>query len=192
MLRLTRHIHYPKLLTLLACIVAAYILFQTDFFLAISQAFNSSGYSTILLAGFLFAYGFTAPFAVGLFASVASEVNIFTAALLAGGGALVADLIIFQFIKTSFADEFDHLRLTRLFQRIRDILDHNFGDTLKKYLLWTVAGFLIASPLPDEFGVTMISGFTTINKRIFSVLSYALNTLGILAILAIAKMSAGV
>lgn len=148
--------------------------------------FNSHGYVSIFLAGFLFAYGFTAPFAVGFFVSLAPQVNIFIAAPLAGAGALMADLVIFQFIRTSFHDELDKLKFTRFFQKIRARFDDHFSEKLKKYILWSVAGFLIASPLPDEFGVSLISGFTNLDKKIFSIISYLLNTAGILAILALA------
>lgn len=180
-------IQYPKLSALLICITAAYILFRTDFFKDLAGILNSHGYISIFLAGFLFAYGFTAPFAVGFFITLATQVNIFIAAALAGGGALIADLIIFQFIRTSFQNEFDRLKLTRLFQKIRALLDNHFSNKLKKYILWSIAGFLIASPLPDEFGVSLISGFTNLNKKIFSAISYFLNTMGILAILALAS-----
>lgn len=148
--------------------------------------FNSRGYVSIFIAGIMFAYGFTAPFAVGFFISLAPQVNIFIAAPLAGAGALMADLTIFQFIRTSFQNEFDKLKLTHLFQKIRALFDDHFGENLKKYMLWSIAGFLIASPLPDEFGVSLLSGFTTLDKKIFSIISYLLNTAGILVILALA------
>lgn len=155
-------------------------------FSQIAEMLNSHGYIAIFIAGFLFAYGFTAPLAVGFFVSLAPQVNIFLAAALAGIGALLADLLIFKFIRTSFQDEFDKLKLTRMWKRIRDLFDNHLGERIKKYTLWTIAGFLIASPLPDEFGVSLISGFTTLNKKIFSAISYLLNTAGILVILALA------
>lgn len=179
-------VQYPKLILLLISILGTYVLFQAHMFLRIAEQFNSHGYITIFIAGFLFAYGFTAPLAVGLFISLAPQVNIFLAAMLAGTGALLSDLLIFQFIKTSFQDEFDRLKLTRIFQRIHDLFDNHLGERIKKYILWTIAGFLIASPLPDEFGVSLISGFTMLNKKVFSMISYLLNTSGILVILALA------
>lgn len=176
-------IQYPKLTLLGLSVLIAYFLFQADFFKEFANKLNNHGYISIFLAGFLFAYGFTAPFAVGFFVSLAPQVNILVAAPLAGFGALLADLLIFQFIKSSFSDEFDKLKLTFLFQKIRNLFDNHFSERLKKYFLWTVAGFLIASPLPDEFGVSLVSGFTTINQRIFSVISFGLNTAGIFVIL---------
>lgn len=179
-------IHYPKLLALLICITVAYFLFRADFFKEFAKILNFHSYISIFLAGFLFAYGFTAPFAVGFFVSLASQVNIFIAAPLAGIGALIGDLMIFQFIRTSFQNEFDRLKFTWLFQKIRILFDDHFSDKLKRYILWSISGLLIASPLPDEFGVSLISGLTTVDKKIFSAISYLLNTVGILVILALA------
>lgn len=155
-------------------------------FSQIAELLNSHGYTAIFIAGFLFAYGFTAPLAVGFFVSLAPQVNIFLAAALAGIGALLADLLIFKFIRTSFQDEFDKFKLTHIFQFIRSAFDNHLGERIKKYLLWTIAGFLIASPLPDEFGVALISGFTVLDKKVFSAISYILNTAGIFIILALA------
>ncbi|MBI5413074.1 hypothetical protein HZA42_01850 [Candidatus Peregrinibacteria bacterium] len=179
-------IQYPKLILLLISILVAYALFRTHTFSQIAEILNSHGYTAIFIAGFLFAYGFTAPLAVGFFISLAPQVNVFIAAPLAGVGALLADLLIFKFIRSSFQDEFDKLKLTLIFQRIRNLLDNHLHETVKKYLLWTIAGFLIASPLPDEFGVALISGFTKLDKKVFSMISYLLNTSGIFVILALA------
>lgn len=182
----TSKVQYPKLLILSVCILGSYLLFQMDFFQNFAQLLNGHGYASIFLAGFLFAYGFTAPLAVGFFISLAPNVNIFLAAALAGVGALISDFFIFRFIKTSFQDEFDRLKLTRFFQRLRSVLNHRLSRKLKQYALWVFAGFLIASPLPDEFGVSLVSGFTSLDAKTFVLISYLLNTSGILAILALA------
>lgn len=179
---------YPKLLILLITIITAYILFQAHFFQEFAKTLNAHGYLSIFLAGFLFSYGFTAPFAVGFFVSLAPEVNIFLAAPLAGIGAVLSDLLIFKFIRSSFQDEFDKLKLHWFFRKIRALFHNHLSDRVKKYVLWTFAGFLIASPLPDELGVSLISGFTDINRRIFTIISYSLNTVGIFVILSLATI----
>lgn len=179
-------VQYPKLILLLFSILAAYVFFQAHLFSQIAEKLNAHGYVAIFIAGFLFAYGFTAPIAIGFFISLAPQVNIFLAAPLAGAGALLSDLLIFKFIRTSFQDEFDKLKLTYIFQRIHNLFDNHLGDKIKKYVLWTLAGFLIASPLPDEFGVSLVSGFTMLDKRVFSAIAYVLNTAGIFVILALA------
>lgn len=178
-------IRYPKLFTLLCCIISAYILFQLDFFDYLISLLNSRGYFSVLLAGFLFAYGFTAPFSVAIFATLAPEINIYIGAIIAGFGALLADIVIFSFIRTSFKDEFEKLKVTRIFLHLKEFFDNNLNSQFQKYLNWTLAGFFIASPLPDEFGISFLSGFTEINPKIFAIISFALNTIGIFILLLI-------
>lgn len=185
--RIKNKIQYPKLVLLLMSIFASYFLFRADIFLVVSEKLNSHGYMAIFLSGFLFAYGFTAPLAVGAFVALSSEVNILLAAALAGFGALIADFLIFKYIKTTFQDEFDRLKLTNIIKRIRYLFDTYLSLNIKKYFLWTIAGILIASPMPDEFGVSLISGFTQIDKRVFALISFLLNTIGILIIFSFAR-----
>lgn len=180
---ITNKIHYPKLITLVTCIFAAYALFQFGAFDQLPEFLHGRGYLSVLVAGFLFAYGFTAPFAVAIFIAIAPDINMFLGALIAGFGAFIADLLIFRFIKTSFQDEFDRLKFARFMQWLKNLCDNHLSERIKKYVLWTFSGFLIASPLPDEFGVTILSGFTDINKRLFSIISYSLNTCGIFLVL---------
>lgn len=178
-------IQYPKLTLLALSTLASYVLFQTHVFQQIAVMLNSHGYVSIFLAGLLFSYGFTTPFAIGFFVSLADSVYVPAAALLAGVGAVTSDLLIFRFIRSSFKDELDKLKLTWLFQKIYDLFHRHFSARVKKYILFSLAGFLIASPLPDEFGVSLISGFTKINQRAFAAIAYGFNTLGIFVILSV-------
>lgn len=176
-------IRYPKLLALAIAIAAAYVLGHFGFFERAAFTLNARGYASMFLAGLLFAFGFTAPFAVGFFIELADTVHPVIGALLGGLGALCADLAIFKFIRFTFQDEFEKLRISNLGQWIRELFDGNFSQRLKKYFVWSVAGLIIASPLPDEFGITLLSGFTRIKPAIFAVISFSLNSLGIFAVL---------
>ena len=51
--------------------------------------------------------------------------------------------------------------------------------------MYAFVGILIASPLPDEIGVIMLAGLTKINFKILAIISFILNTLGILIILSL-------
>lgn len=170
---------YPKLILLGACIVLAYVLFQTEGFQVLAEQLNHGGYVSIFLAGCLFAYGFTAPFAVGFFFTLSDDVNLFLAAPLAALGALFSDLLIFSWIHTSFKDEFERIKLTRVMRRVRQLFNHHLDLRLRKYFMWVVAGFIIGSPLPDEIGVSLVSGFTALDKRMFCLIDYSCNLVGI-------------
>jgi hypothetical protein len=185
---MTQHIRfilgYPKLLAFLLSCLFAYVLFDQGAFDVLATRLNGHGYVSIFLGGLLFSFGFTTPFAVALFAELGDTVNPLLAAPLAGIGALVSDLCILNFVRLSFVDELHRLSATALFQRIRSLVIHpSLFERIRLYLLWSIAGFLIASPFPDELGVTIISGVSTIDSRRFALLCYLLNTTGILIIL---------
>ena len=116
--------------------------------------------------------------------SLAGHHNIYLAGLIGGLGALVGDLIVFIFIRHSFRDEIKKLSK----ERIVLYINHKTPNLFKKYLLPLIAGFIIASPLPDEIGVSLLAAYKTFSIKIFSIISYLLNTAGIFAILFIGNM----
>lgn len=175
---------YPKFLLLFITFLIAYLLFYGKEYLPFSNFITSLGYSGIFVAGMLFTYGFTAAPATAVFLMLAQSQNIYLASLIGGLGALVGDLFIFSFIRLSFQDEIK--KLSR--ERIVRFFNGRLRGKLKEYFLPVVAGFVIASPLPDEIAVTMLAASKVISTKIFSAISYTLNTIGIFVILYIGKI----
>ena len=177
-------IKYPKLLLLLLTFAIAYLIFKERTFLPFHNLLLSMGYLGTFLAGILFVYGFTAAPATAILLIVAKEQNIILAGFIAGVGALFGDLIIFKFIRHSFADELEKLSKERIIAH----LNHKTPALLKKYFVPVLAGFIIASPLPDEIGVSLLAASRQISVELFSLVSYLLNTAGIFIILLIGSL----
>jgi uncharacterized membrane protein YdjX (TVP38/TMEM64 family) len=173
-------IKYPKLTLLLLTFVIAYVLFSWRNVLPFQSELLALGYPSAFILGMLFTYGFTAAPATVFLLMLAKDYNIFLFALIAGMGALTSDLLLFTFIRSSFMDEIKEMSNEKPVKKLR----HMIHGHLKKYLLPVLAGFVIASPLPDEIGVCLLAS-SKISPRAFSVFSYVFNTLGILAILVI-------
>lgn len=176
---------YPRLTLLLASFVSAYVLYHVGAFDWLGRTLNGYGYVSIFLGGLLFSFGFTTPFGIAIFVEMAPHVDPLLAALIAGCGAFLADLFIFDLIRTSaLHDEIHHLRTSRFFLWLHSLFHHErISERLRRYLLWSFAGIIIASPLPDEFGVSLLSGISRMKSREFAAICYAMNTLGILLIL---------
>lgn len=170
---------YPKFLLLFITFLIAYLLFNGGTNPRFHLFVVSLGLLGTFLTGILFTYGFTAAPATAIFLILAKEQNILLAGLVGGLGALLGDLFIFNFIRHSFKDEVRKLYGEKLVVYI----NHKTPTFLKRYFLPVFAGFIIASPLPDEIGVAMIAASKYISAKVFSVISYALNTAGIFAIL---------
>lgn len=174
---------YPKFLLLLITLLIAYLIFYGKSYDPFHDFISSFGYVGTFFAGALFTYGFTAAPATAILLILAKEQHIFLAAFVGGAGALLSDLIIFRFIRHSFADEI--LKLSK--ENVIRSLNKFTPSLIKRYLLPVLAGFIIASPLPDEIGVSLFAASKSISMKIFSVISYALNTTGIFIILVIGR-----
>ena len=175
---------YPKLMLLILTFIFSYIIFRGRNFLPFNNLLLSLGYFGSLLAGILFAYGFTAAPATAILLILAKEQNIFLTGVIAGAGALIGDFFIFKFIRYSFKDELRKLSKERIFLRVKG----KTPSLIKKYILPVLAGFIIASPLPDEIGVSLLALSRNISIKIFAVVSYLLNTAGIFIILIIGRL----
>ena len=172
---------YPKFLLLFITFLIAYLLFSGRTDTKFHVFIVSLGYFGTFLVGMLFSYGFTAAPATAILLVLGKEQNIIAAGLIAGLGALLADWAIFKLIRHSFKDEIEKLSNERTIR----IMHEHIPSFAKKYLLPVFAGFIIASPLPDEIGVTLLAIHRQISAGAFSLISYTLNTAGIFVILKI-------
>jgi predicted membrane protein len=177
-------IKYPKILIFVLAIVLAYILFRNPEINSFISNLGKLGYWGLLIAGILFAFGFTAPFAVGFFLTLNPE-NILIAGIIAGLGATISNIFIFKTIKSSFSDEFEDFKKTKLYKEVYHISHKKLHGKIKLYLSYVFAGILIASPLPDEMGDAMLAGLTKINIILLALIWFTLSTIGILIILGI-------
>lgn len=184
MRKILQKIRYPKFLLFILTFVAAYILFSGRSFLPLHNFLFSLEYFGTFLAGIFFVYGFTAAPATAILLILAKSQNIVLAGFIAGMGALLGDLIIFKLIRHSFADELEKLRK----EKVVSYLGDKTPDLLKRYLMPIFVGFIIASPLPDEIGISLLATSKTISMRIFSIIAYLFNTVGIFIILVIGNL----
>ena len=98
-------------------------------------------------------------------------------------------MILFKFIRYSFsfANEIKEISHERLYVYLSGKINNKMPSLLKRYLALVFAGFLIASPLPDEIGVSLLAFSGKISTKIFSILAYSLNTVGIFIVMIIGK-----
>lgn len=175
---------YPRLCLLLLSFVVAYSLYHTGSLDWLDQL-NGYGYISVFIAGLLFSFGFTTPFAIAILIELSPFVHPLVACLIAGTGALLSDFFIFDLIRFSvFHDEIIRLRSSYLMRKLHSLLHHErITERMQRMLLWSFAGIIIASPLPDELGVTLVSGISQMRPRQFAAVCFSFNAIGILLIL---------
>jgi uncharacterized membrane protein YdjX (TVP38/TMEM64 family) len=176
--------HYPKLALLAIAIIFAYAIFHLPSVSSYIAGLENFSYLGIFLAGICIAFGFTAPFAVGLII-VANPSNLFLAIFLGALGAMLGDILIFYFVRLSFMDEFKRLERTPTIKEFDYLMEHELGHKLKIYMMYIFADIIIASPLPDELGMAMLAGLTKIKPFYLGLMSFSLHLIGMTILLLI-------
>ncbi len=170
-------INYLKFVLFIIALIFAYVLFYERNLGPIHEFISSVGYFGTFFAGILYTYGFTSPPATALLLLLAEQQNPILAALLGGLGSLFSDIFIFKTIKYSFKEEI------KLFAKERK----KSLKFIPNYLLTILGALIIASPLPDELGISLFAFNKKISTKNLLLMSYSLNTIGIFIILLIGK-----
>ncbi len=159
-------------------------MYAQGFFDLLPELLNGHGYISMFLGGLLFSFGFTTPFAIAIFIEMADTVNPVWGALIAGFAAMLSDMTIFEFVRFSFLDELHRLNATSTVEWIRRRLHQDsIPERIRRYISISVAGILIASPLPDELGVTLLSGASEMKPGTFAGICLFCDCIGVLIVL---------
>lgn len=167
--------HYKNLTYLGISIIVGLLLLKTPEFRNLLIRLGNFGYFGAVIGGLLFVSTFTVSIGTVILLLLSEILNPIEIGLIAGIGAVIGDLTIFQFIRSkSFVNEIKHF------------FDHFGGDKIHhlihtKYFSWTllvIGALIIASPLPDELGVGLM-GVSKMKTPQFIFLSFILNTIGI-------------
>ena len=156
-------------------IILALVLAKTDILVELLAATQSTRFIGSFLAGMFFVSVFTIAPATLVLAKLTKYYPIWEVALVGGVGALLSDVVIFQFFKESLTRNI----LSLLPQSRRKRLTGIFKSKLWRWLVPFIGALIVASPLPDELGLAMM-GLSRMRLALFIPLSFALNFLGIL------------
>ena len=167
---------------LLVSLIVFFYFADTPFVRNTITNIGTLGYLGAFLVGIFFVSTFTvAPATVVLF-HLAKELTPFEVALFAGLGSVLGDYIIFRFLKDRVFEE-----ITPVFQRLGGLrLSQLLATPYFAWLAPVVGALVIASPLPDEIGISLL-GIAKLKNWQFLALSLVLNSLGILVIIMLAQ-----
>ncbi len=180
-------IRYPKLILLAISIFIGYLIY-TDYSSYILILLEKTDYFGTFLFGMFFVYGFTAgPAAAALLISAKIQ-NFWLAGLAATAGSILGNLIVFKALKISLENEMEHLAHNRFFKWINSRIKKHTPIFIRKYIFPALAGFISATPLPDEFVIALVSNSKDISFRVFSAFTFFFSFFGIFVLLWIGKM----
>lgn len=169
--------------TIVLSIIVAIIFIKTGVIEEILRQTRDVWFLDSFIAGMFFTSVFTTiPAMVALGEIAQSSQSVLQVAILGGLGALFGDLIIFRFMRDRFGEDIMRLIRNSGNGRLRSLI------RLKsfRWLTFSLGALVIASPLPDELGLTMM-GFSKTKTSLFVPVSFVFNFLGILVIGLVAK-----
>lgn len=132
-----------------------------------------------IVAGIFYTSFLTSPISVAMLFVLAPGNNPLLLAVLAGAGAVVGDLIIVKIFRKNLSKDLNLVAYELHLNIINKILTKLKLDFIIPFL----GALIIASPLPDELGLMML-GASKLKYYQIAIISYILNTAGILLIVA--------
>jgi hypothetical protein len=139
------------------------------------------GYIGTFLAGLLYPYALTSAAGTGILLILAKEQNLLLAGAIAGVGALISDVVLFFFVTHGFGNEVQELSKEKVVRTVNGWIP----ASIRLYLLASFAGLLIASPLPTEIGIMLMSSIKKISVKKFAIIACILHASAIFIILLI-------
>lgn len=164
-------------------VIVAIILVKTQVLTKILTSTRELEIIGSFIAGMFFTSIFTTAPAIVTLGEIARSNSILLTAFFGGLGAVVGDLIIFRFVRDRFSEHLINL-VTNKSGKAR--LKALFKLRFFRWLTFLIGGLIIASPLPDELGISFL-GLSKTRTSLFIPLSFIFNFLGILLIGLIAK-----
>lgn len=164
-------------------VVIAVILVKTNVLIRILISTQELGLLGSFIVGMFFTSIFTTAPAIVTLGEIARVNSIMPTAILGAMGAVIGDLIIFWFIRDRFSEHLMELvKHQGAGKRIKVLIKLKFF----RWLTFLVGGLIIASPFPDELGISLL-GFSKMRTLWFIPLSFVFNFIGILLISWVAK-----
>lgn len=173
--------YYRDLIIDLAIIVAATIV--TLYIVKTSTIQLVPNIFLVFIAGIFFTSAFTiAPSAIVL-SHLAQALPLHTVVVGGALGAMFGDYILFVFIRDRFSE---HILKALKHAHVRFAL-RSFHAGFLKWLSPLLGAAIIASPLPDEFGI-MLMGVSRMKTRLFLLITFLMNMIGILVVVGFSRL----
>lgn len=130
-----------------------------------------------IVAGVLYTSFLSAPVSLAMLVILAQENNPIITALLAGMGAALGDILMIKFFRGNLYSDLNRVSKLMGFEKFNIILQ----KLHLSFALPLVGAIIVASPFPDELGLFLL-GASKLRYREIALLTYILNTTGILLI----------
>ena len=173
-MKFLRNYKYKYLALFFINILLAIFLSRLDFLNKFLFETRYIPFAGSFIAGILYVSSSTAALGILIITDLSKRLSPIEIALLAGLGGAVADFAIFRFFKDDLLSEIIPIYNKLGGQRLTKLMRHRFF----RWSLPIIGAIIIASPLPDEIGISLM-GLTHIKNYQFVLLCLVLDITGI-------------
>lgn len=174
--------HHNNIALLVISLLSAFVISRLPFFGEIIKTIGSLGLFGAFLSGMLFASTFTVATGGLLLIHLSNTLNPMALIFFGALGAVSADVLIFYFVKDNVSAE-----VTPIYEKF--LAHHHLKKILHtRYFSWTLpvlGAIIIASPLPDELGVSLM-GISAMTLGRFALISFFSHTIGMVSLVLLA------
>lgn len=175
---------YKNIALLIVSLLLLFFFIDTPLIQNLIKSIGRLGYIGAFIVGIFFVSIFTvSPSAVILF-NLAKELDPIAIAVIAGAGAVIGDYLIFRFVKDKLFEEIKPIFANNGFSKL---IVRMFKTPFFSWLIPLIGAAIIASPLPDEIGISIL-GLSKVKNWQFILVTFILNSIGILLIVGVAQM----
>ncbi len=182
-MRYWKSLKYKNITFFLVSIAVAIAFSRFEGFQSFLLSLGKLGYLGAFVAGVLFVSTFSVTTSAVILLVLSEKLSPIPLGVTAALGAVLGDFTIFKFVRDNLINEVE---------QIYEKVDHN--DHIKKilhtkYFSWmlpVLGAIIIASPLPDEVGVSLM-GISKMKTYKFLILSFTLNLAGIFLVIFLSR-----
>lgn len=177
-----RHWRYKNTILFVLSLLITVLLSRYEPFHIFLLSLGDLGYIGAFFAGLLFVSSFTIATGALLLLVLAERLSLLEITIIAGLGGVVGNMVIFRFVKDTLVAE-----ITPLYNKYGGL--HLTALLHSKYFSWALpvlGALIIASPLPDELGVSLL-GLSKMKTYKFLIISFIFNAIGIFFIVVASK-----
>lgn len=164
----------------------AIFLVDTPFLLDFIDGIGNFGYIGAFIAGAFIVSIFTVGPAMVVLFDLAIELNPVLVAIIGGFGGALGDFIIYKYLKDGVFNEMGRFFKKRKKTRFSRFISRIFKSKILVWMLPVIGAIAIISPFSDEVGLGLM-GLSNIKKWQFVILTFVLDTIGILLITTLAR-----
>lgn len=180
---LTSILFYRDLGIVMLSIVLAIVLVRTEALIPLFTQTREIEFLGSFIAGLFFTSVFTTAPSIVALSELAQAQSLLWVGIFGALGAVVGDVLIFRFVRDQLSA---HIVGVMKNGSLKKKLKALATRPILRYASLFVAGLIIASPFPDELGISLL-GFSKVKLSWFVPLAFVFNFVGIVLIGLVAR-----